>query len=129
MIYVETGKRRNQSEELEHVGDELDDSVVEVLEKEKRGNGYLAEVGREVLLDVGAEIGLGATDPNEGDERFEEVVDEVGIGHDVGDVGEEIDESVENGGAVGEDLQWRRRERKETRSLRKRTMRRKSRIA
>ena len=129
MIYVETGKRRNQSEELEHVGDELDDSVVKILEKEKRGNGYLAEVGREVLLDVGAEIGLGATDPDEGDERFEEVVDEVGIGHDVGDVGEEIDESVENGGAVGEDLQWRRRERKETRSLRKRTMRRKSRIA
>lgn len=50
---------------------------------------------------------MGATDPNEGDERFEEVVDEVGIGNDVGDVGEEIDESVENGGAVGEDLEWR----------------------
>lgn len=33
------GKRGNQSEELEHVGNELDDSVVEILEKEKRGNG------------------------------------------------------------------------------------------
>ena len=75
---------------------------------------YLAEIGSEVLLDVGAEIGLGAADANEGDEGFEEVVDEVGVWNHVGNVGEEIDEPVENGGAVGKDLEGRIGE-KETR--------------
>ena len=70
----------------------------------ERGERYVAEVGSEVLLDAGAEIGLRATDSDEGDEGLEEVVDEVGVRDHVGHVGEQVDEAVENGVAVGEDL-------------------------
>lgn len=79
----------------------------------KAMNEYVAEIGSEVLLDAGAEIRLCATDSDEGHEGFEEIVDEEGVGNDVGHVGEELDELIENGCAVGKDLRgrWRDKER------------------